>query len=54
MDMFVGTVIKMIIPLYVDDRKKKHKEMEFIPDVIVKVTADNPMNRRDLKARNKY
>ncbi|KAL4240399.1 La-related protein 7 [Mactra antiquata] len=32
-----------------EDKKKKHASVEFVADVIVKVSSDSPMNRKDLK-----
>ena len=32
-----------------DNEKMKDKKIDFVPNVIVKVTADKPLNRRNLK-----
>jgi hypothetical protein len=36
--------------IFADEVKKpERKEIEFIADVVVKVTSDNPMKRKNLK-----
>jgi len=40
----------LVVTDEINDRPKR-KEMEFIPDVIVQVTTDQPVTRQDIKVK---